>query len=57
MSGFFREYLDLVTIPQLAICVRRTVDTNCKDGVVLAAETRASAGLFIADRHVMKIQS
>jgi proteasome beta subunit len=28
----------------------------CKDGVVLAADTRASAGLFIADRHVMKIQ-
>jgi proteasome beta subunit len=29
----------------------------CKHGVVLAADTRASAGLFIADRHVMKIQS
>jgi proteasome beta subunit len=28
----------------------------CVDGVVLAADTRASAGLFIADRHVMKIQ-
>jgi proteasome beta subunit len=28
----------------------------CKDGVVLAADSRASAGLFIADRHVMKIQ-
>ena len=28
----------------------------CKDGVVLAADTRASAGFFIADRHVMKIQ-
>ena len=28
----------------------------CKDGVVLAADRRASAGLFIADRHVMKIQ-
>ena len=28
----------------------------CKDGVVLAADTRASAGLFIADRQVMKIQ-
>ena len=29
---------------------------TCKDGVVLAADTRASAGFFIADRHVMKIQ-
>src|ERR687893_2082087 len=28
----------------------------CRDGVVLAADTRASAGFFIADRHVMKIQ-
>ena len=28
----------------------------CTDGVVLAADTRASAGFFIADRHVMKIQ-
>jgi proteasome beta subunit len=28
----------------------------CKDGVVMAADTRASAGLFIADKHVMKIQ-
>jgi proteasome beta subunit len=28
----------------------------CKDGVVMAADTRASAGFFIADRHVMKIQ-
>src|SRR5512145_473823 len=28
----------------------------CKDGVALAADTRASAGFFIADRHVMKIQ-
>src|SRR5207244_13340854 len=28
----------------------------CKDGVVLAADSRASAGFFIADRHVMKIQ-
>lgn len=28
----------------------------CEDGTVLAADTRASAGLFIADRHVMKIQ-
>lgn len=28
----------------------------CSDGVVLAADTRASAGLFIADRNVMKIQ-
>ena len=28
----------------------------CKDGVVLAADTRASAGFFIADRHVMEIQ-
>ncbi|MGB6528085.1 MAG: hypothetical protein WCC17_09830 [Candidatus Nitrosopolaris sp.] len=29
---------------------------TCKDGVVLAADTRASAGFFIADKHVMKIQ-
>jgi proteasome beta subunit len=29
---------------------------TCTDGVVLAADTRASAGFFIADRHVMKIQ-
>lgn len=28
----------------------------CNDGIVLAADTRASAGFFIADRHVMKIQ-
>jgi proteasome beta subunit len=28
----------------------------CNDGVVLAADTRASAGFFIADRNVMKIQ-
>jgi proteasome beta subunit len=28
----------------------------CSDGIVLAADTRASAGLFIADRNVMKIQ-
>jgi proteasome beta subunit len=34
-----------------------TCALTCKDGVVLAADTRASAGLFIADRHVMKIQS
>ena len=34
-----------------------TCALNCKGGVVLAAETRAGAGLFIADRHVMKIQS
>ena len=33
-----------------------TCALKCKDGVVLAADTRASAGLFIADRHVMKIQ-
>src|ERR687885_1516220 len=33
-----------------------TCALRCKDGVVLAADTRASAGLFIADRHVMKIQ-
>lgn len=33
-----------------------TCALTCKDGVVLAADTRASAGLFIADRHVMKIQ-
>ena len=33
-----------------------TCALSCKDGVVLAADTRASAGLFIADRHVMKIQ-
>jgi proteasome beta subunit len=28
----------------------------CNDGVVLAADTRASAGFFIADRNVMKLQ-
>jgi proteasome beta subunit len=33
-----------------------TCALTCKNGVVLAADTRASAGLFIADRHVMKIQ-
>src|SRR3954451_20476010 len=33
-----------------------TCAISCSDGVVLAADTRASAGLFIADRHVMKIQ-
>jgi proteasome beta subunit len=33
-----------------------TCALTCIDGVVLAADTRASAGLFIADRHVMKIQ-
>jgi proteasome beta subunit len=33
-----------------------TCALTCVDGVVLAADTRASAGYFIADRHVMKIQ-
>ncbi len=33
-----------------------TCALTCKDGIVLAADTRASAGFFIADRHVMKIQ-
>jgi proteasome beta subunit len=33
-----------------------TCALTCKDGVVMAADTRASAGFFIADRHVMKIQ-
>src|SRR3990170_7198651 len=33
-----------------------TCALTCSDGVVLAADTRASAGLFIADRRVMKIQ-
>jgi len=33
-----------------------TCALTCKDGIVMAADTRASAGLFIADRHVMKIQ-
>jgi proteasome beta subunit len=33
-----------------------TCALTCSDGVVLAADTRASAGFFIADRHVMKIQ-
>ena len=33
-----------------------TCALTCKDGVVLAADTRASEGFFIADRHVMKIQ-
>ena len=32
-----------------------TCALTCQDGVVLAADTRASAGFFIADRHVMKI--
>jgi proteasome beta subunit len=33
-----------------------TCAITCTDGVVLAADTRASAVFFIADRHVMKIQ-
>src|SRR5919107_1331148 len=33
-----------------------TCALSCSDGVVLAADTRASAGMFIADRRVMKIQ-
>jgi proteasome beta subunit len=33
-----------------------TCALTCNDGVALAADTRASAGFFIADRHVMKIQ-
>ena len=33
-----------------------TCALTCQDGVVLAADTRASAGFFIADRHVMKIK-
>ncbi|HEY7570275.1 MAG TPA: proteasome subunit beta [Nitrososphaeraceae archaeon] len=33
-----------------------TCALTCTDGVVLAADTRASAGFFIADKHVMKIQ-
>src|SRR5919106_3284708 len=33
-----------------------TCAITCTDGVVLAADTRASAGFFIADRRVMKIQ-
>ncbi|MGB7952720.1 MAG: archaeal proteasome endopeptidase complex subunit beta [Candidatus Nitrosopolaris sp.] len=33
-----------------------TCALTCRDGVVLAADTRASAGFFIADKHVMKIQ-
>jgi proteasome beta subunit len=33
-----------------------TCALTCKDGVVLAADTRASAGFFIADKHVLKIQ-
>jgi proteasome beta subunit len=33
-----------------------TCAITCTDGVVLAADTRASAGFFIADKHVMKIQ-
>ena len=33
-----------------------TCALTCNDGIVLAADTRASAGFFIADRHVMKIQ-
>ncbi|HEU5460681.1 MAG TPA: archaeal proteasome endopeptidase complex subunit beta [Nitrososphaeraceae archaeon] len=34
-----------------------TCALSCSDGVVLAADTRASAGMFIADRRVMKIQN
>src|SRR6187431_163583 len=34
-----------------------TCALTCKDGVVLAADTRASAGYFIVDRNVMKIQN
>ncbi len=34
-----------------------TCALTCSDGVVLAADTRASAGMFIADRSVMKIQN
>src|SRR5574339_329185 len=33
-----------------------TCAISCTDGVVLAADTRASAGFFIADKKVMKIQ-
>jgi proteasome beta subunit len=33
-----------------------TCALTCNVGIVLAADTRASAGFFIADRHVMKIQ-
>ena len=33
-----------------------TCALTCTDGVALAADTRASAGFFLADRHVMKIQ-
>ena len=33
-----------------------TCALTCNDGIVPAADTRASAGFFIADRHVMKIQ-
>lgn len=33
-----------------------TCALTCNDGIVLAADTRASAGFFIADRQVMKIQ-
>ena len=32
-----------------------TCALTCKDGVALAADTRASAGYFIADRHTQKI--
>src|ERR671922_1855772 len=32
-----------------------TCALTCKDGVVLTADTRASAGYFIADRHTQKI--
>jgi proteasome beta subunit len=34
-----------------------TCALSCSDGVVLAADTRASAGMFIADKRVMKIQN
>ena len=31
MSGFFREYLDLVTIPQLAICDTKSAARLCSN--------------------------
>jgi len=72
ISDVYQEYLNLVLfediqmLPQtnkhdefLLQSIKKGTTTcalTCKDGVALAADTRASAGFFIADRHVMKIQ-
>jgi len=43
------------TFPRVLKKGTTTCGLACKDGVVLTADTRASAGFFIADRHAMKI--